>query len=126
MGLHPQLRDTPDCFTSGEDRNLAKPILGQEPFEENHVAKDVRREHGGDPVNGQVQRLRSNDTSVHDQRVDGSVDGGKAGTDRIQIGDVHDNDVEDAPAGRGFEIGLRRCRLVSVPARQVDAGGLGT
>ena len=65
------------------------------------MAKDVRREHGGDPVNGQFERLRSNDTSVHHQRVDGSADGCKAGTNRIQIGDVHDNDVEDAPAGRG-------------------------
>ncbi len=57
---------TPDCFTSGEDRNLAKPILFQEPFEEDDVAKDVRREHGGDPVSGQAHRLQANDTSVHD------------------------------------------------------------
>ncbi len=46
-----------DCFTSGEDRNLAKSILGQEPFEEDDVAKNVRREHVGDPVSGQVHRL---------------------------------------------------------------------
>ena len=90
------------------------------------MAKDIRREHGGDPVSGQVHRLRANDTSVHDQRVDGSVDARKAGADRTQIGDVHENDVEDAPAGRRFELGLRRCRPVLVPARQVDAGDLGT
>ena len=84
-----------DCFASGEDGNLAEPILGQEPFEEDDVAKDVRREHGGDPVSGQAHRLRADDTSVHDQRVDGSVDGGQAGADRTQIGDVHENDVED-------------------------------
>src|SRR5487761_1644858 len=57
-------------------------------------------------------RLRANDTSVHDQRVDGSVDGRKAGAHRTQIGDVHENDVKDAPAGHGFEFGLCRCRPV--------------
>ncbi len=90
------------------------------------MAKDVRREHGGDPVSGQVHRLRANDTSVHDQRVEGSVDGRKAGADRIQIGDVHEDDVEDRPAGCGFEFGLCGCRPVLVPAGQVDAGDLGT
>ena len=54
--FHPQLRNSPGCFTSGEDRNLAKSVLGQEPFEEDDVAKNVRREHGGDPVSGQVHR----------------------------------------------------------------------
>ena len=56
--------------------------------------------------------LRADDTGVHDQRVDGSVDGRQPGADRVQIGDVHDNDVEDAPAGRRFKFGLRRCRPV--------------
>ncbi len=90
------------------------------------MAKDIRREHGGDPVSGQVHRVRANDTSVHDQRVDGSADGREANTNRTQIGDVHEHDVEDAPAGRCFELGLRTCRPILVPARQVDAGDLGT
>ena len=90
------------------------------------MAKDVRREHGGDPVSGQVHRLRANDAGVHDQRVDGSVDGRQAGADRTQIGNVHENDVEDAPAGLRFELGLCRCRPISVPARQVDPRYLGT
>ena len=90
------------------------------------MAKDVRREHGGDPVSGQVHRLRANDTSVHDQRVDGSVDGHKAGAHRTQIGDVHENDVEDVPTGLRFEFGLCRYRPILVPARQVDPRHLGT
>ena len=90
------------------------------------MAKDVRREHGGDPVSGQVNRLRANDTSVHDQRVDGSVDFGQAGADRAQIGNIHENDVEDGPAGLHFELGLRRARPLRVPAPQVDAAELGT
>ena len=90
------------------------------------MAKNIRREHGGDPVSGQGHRLRANDTSVHHQRVDGSADAGQAGADRIQIGDIHDNHVEDAPAGRGFELGLCRSRPISVPARQVDPGHLRT
>ena len=62
---------------------------------------------GGDPVSGQGHGLRANDTSVHHQRVDGSVDGRKPGADRPQIGDVHEDDVEDAPAGGCFELGFR-------------------
>ena len=90
------------------------------------MAKDVRREHLGDPVSGQFHRLRANDTSVHDHRVDRSVDGRQPGADRTQVGDVHENDVEDAPASRGFEVGLCRGRPVVVPARQVYAGHLRT
>ena len=91
------------------------------------MAENVRREHGSDPVGGQVQgRLAADCAGVHDQRVEGSVDGLKAVADRAQVGDVHDNDVEDAPAGLRFELGLRRCRPVLVPARQVDAGHIGT
>ena len=43
-----------------------------------------------------------------------------------QIGDVHDDDVEDAPAGRGFKVGLCRYRPILVPTRQVDPCSLGT
>jgi hypothetical protein len=32
--------------------------------------------------------MRANDTSVHDQRVDGSADGRKAGADRSHVGNV--------------------------------------
>src|SRR5271166_4476017 len=125
--FHPQLRKSPGRFTSDQDRNLAKSILGQEPLEEDDVAKNIRREHGGDPIGGQVHRpLAADYTSVHDQRVDGSVDGRKAGADRTQISDVHENDVEYVPAGRGFEFGLCRCRSILVPARQVDPPNLGT
>lgn len=98
---------TPDRFTPDEDRYLAKPTLGQEPLEEDDVAENVRGERGGAPISGQVHRLRANDTSVHDQRVDGSVDGRQASADRTQIGNVHDNNVEDAPASLGFKLGLR-------------------
>ena len=86
------------------------------------MTKDVRRKHVGDSVSGQAHRLRANDTSVHDQRVDGSVDGRKASADRTQIGDVHENDVEDGPAGLSFELGLCRCRPILIAARQVDVG----
>jgi len=34
--------------------------------------------------------------------------------------------VEDVPTGNRFEFALCRCRSVSVPARQVYAGDLGT
>ena len=49
-----------------------------------------------DPVSGQFHHgLVADYTSVHDQRVEGSVDGLYAGADRTKIGDVHENDVED-------------------------------
>jgi hypothetical protein len=34
----------------------------------------------------------------------------QARANRTQIGDVHENDFEDGPAGRGFELGLCRGR----------------
>ena len=58
--------------------------------------------------------------------IDGSVDGVEAGADRIQIRDVHENDVKDVPPGHGFEIGLCRYRPISVSARQVNARDLRT
>ena len=76
------------------------------------MAEDVRREHGGDPVSGQVHRLRANDTGVHDQRVERSVDVRQALALRARISNVHENDVEDGPAGLRFELGLCRRRPV--------------
>ena len=43
-----------------------------------------------------------------------------------EIGNVHENDLEDRSAGRRFELGLCRLRPLCVPAGQVDAGDLGT
>ncbi len=54
------------------------------------------------------------------------VDVGQGGADRAQIDNVHENDVEDVPAGRRFELGLRRFRPLFVAARQVDPAELGT
>ena len=91
------------------------------------MAKNILREHVGDPFGVQGQgRLAADSTGVHDQRVDRSVDARQAGADRARIGNVHENDVEDAPPGLRFEVGHCRFRSVSVPAREIDAGDLGT
>ena len=90
------------------------------------MAENVLREHVGGSVCGQLhRRLAAHSTGVHDHRVERSVNARQAGADRARIGNVHENDVEDGPAGLRFELGLCRCRPVLVAARQVDAGDLG-
>ena len=117
----------PGCFTSGEDRHLAKSVLGQEPFEENDVTREAFVANKlVTPSAVKRIELPPIRPAFMTSASRGLVDGCKAGTDRTQIDDVHENNVKEVPAGHGFEFGLCCCRPILVSARQVDAGDLGT
>ena len=63
----------PDCFAPDEDPQPRRGARRPGPFEEDDVAKDVRLATPlGDPVSGQVHRVRANDATVGvcDQHVE--------------------------------------------------------